>query len=95
MGDQEGEVDWSDEARSPKEHRADAVRKHGLTYKTKRGLEKVRPEVQIARDFAQLTLKLANDFGMTPASRVRLHVQPPDDDKPDPFAEFASRRRLN
>lgn len=43
----------------------------GFTY-THNGLEKKRPEVQIAQDAMRETRKYAQEFGMTPSSRSKV-----------------------
>jgi P27 family predicted phage terminase small subunit len=48
----------------------------GMTFTTPNGFVQKRPEVTIAREAMQLMKAFAAEFGLTPASRTRLHVSP-------------------
>ncbi len=58
------------------------LHRHGPVYR--RGeLLKVTPQVHIARDAFATYLKLAGEFGLTPAARTRISTAPADDDAED------------
>lgn len=61
------------------------IAKHGLTVENASGGQSPNPAIRIARSSWDLVAKFAADFGMTPASRTRLKVQPPAT-SPNPFA---------
>lgn len=64
----------------------------GLTFETESGYVQQRPEVAIA-DKAVKTMKaFLTEFGMTPASRSRISIAPPE--APDPFAAFLAESRV-
>jgi P27 family predicted phage terminase small subunit len=46
----------------------------GFTY-THNGLQKKRPEVQIAQDAMREMRKYAQEFGMTPSSRSKVNAE--------------------
>lgn len=66
----------------------------GLTYTTPTGQVKPRPEVGI-RDVAVRDMKsLMTEFGMTPSSRSRIHVEPPAATEPSEWDEISDGRRF-
>jgi len=72
----------------------DELHEAGHCYETARGLTRAHPLVKMTRDYAQLFLTFAKDFGLTPASRARLGLRPggsPDD--VDRFTKDAERER--
>jgi P27 family predicted phage terminase small subunit len=76
------------------EHRAAraVVEREGATYPatTESGatLHRVRPEVGIAADAWRRALRGLSEFGLTPASRGRIDVEPGDAGRHDPVDEF-------
>lgn len=58
----------------------------GLVFVTANGYVQQRPEVGIAKTAASMMKSFLIEFGLTPASRSRLHVEGPKEK--DPFAEF-------
>jgi P27 family predicted phage terminase small subunit len=65
-----------------KEHLAE----EGLTVVGPRGGVRASPWIAIARGAQRDLQSLAAEFGLTPLSRQRIHVTPPE--KPDPFEEL-------
>jgi len=49
------------------------------------------PFLAVANKALEQMRSFLGEFGMTPASRTRLHVQPPTE--PDPLEELRLRRR--
>ena len=68
------------------------LREKGLTFETESGYVQQRPEVAIADRAVKAMKSLLTEFGMTPASRSRISIRPPDE--PDPFAAFLEESRL-
>jgi P27 family predicted phage terminase small subunit len=62
--------------------------KNGLTVKVGRGFLQPRPQV----GYLQKMREFASEFGLTPASRSRLHVEAGEGDK-DPYQEYLDQRR--
>lgn len=58
-----------------------------LTYTTPTGYERQRPELKIADQALALSIRLAAEFGLTPASRSKISLAPGNGEK-DPFEEF-------
>ncbi|CAB4218546.1 COG3747 Phage terminase, small subunit [uncultured Caudovirales phage] len=52
----------------------DGIAKHGVLVKGQRG-PMVNPLVKVARDQAMFILRIMNEYGLTPAARVRLGLQ--------------------
>jgi P27 family predicted phage terminase small subunit len=53
-----------------------AIKKHGITMETENGTVR-RPEVSIAREALHQMRQFAMEFGLTPASRSRVHGATP------------------
>jgi P27 family predicted phage terminase small subunit len=68
-----------------------AIAEHGLTFVTEKGMVRQRPEVAIAKESMRLIREFATEFGLSPSSRSRLHIKPPEES--DELDELASRRR--
>jgi len=64
----------------------------GLTYETATGFVRPRPEIAIATNTLKEMRLLVTEFGMTPASRSRISVAPPE--QADPFEAFLSESRV-
>ena len=64
----------------------DVLEKQGLTFATPNGYEQQRPEVAIANKAMMEMKALAQEFGMTPASRSRVTL--PSAKPTDPFEAF-------
>ena len=60
----------------------------GSMYITVNGRLRERPEVEMAKRFAQLTRAFAVEFGRTPTSRARLSLPNQEDDEDDEFARL-------
>lgn len=56
---------------------ADDEHTHGLTVQSADGMLRVNPLVRIMSQAAEDMLRLAREFGLTPASRSRVSVGPP------------------
>lgn len=52
-----------------------------LSREDENGVERKHPMLQIFRDNSNMMLKYLQEFGMTPASRVRLKVEPEEREK--------------
>jgi P27 family predicted phage terminase small subunit len=68
------------------------VQKEGMTYRNKAGLVKRNPSVSIASMFASMVLTLLGHFGMTPASRARLNIEPLEPDAEPNLLAFARQK---
>lgn len=68
---------------------AKRLQKLGKVYQTKTGFYRPRPEVAMQRDAAVRMKAFLVEFGLTPASRSRVHAQEPE--QRDPFADFLAR----
>lgn len=62
------------------------IEKEGMIVENDRGGHSQHPAVRIARSSWDLAMKFASDFGMTPASRTRIKVKPPEAE--DAFEKF-------
>jgi P27 family predicted phage terminase small subunit len=65
-----------------------AIQKHGEVIKTQSGNAIQNPYVGVANRALDLMHKFLSEFGMTPSSRSRLHVNAPTPESDDPYAEF-------
>jgi P27 family predicted phage terminase small subunit len=63
------------------------VEQDGATMPTAREGAKSHPAARLMQIWADLYLKLAREFGMTPTARVHLHVARPDPDELDRFLQ--------
>ena len=59
------------------------VEEHGRTYWTERGNLAKNPAVMILKDAMSRLRQFALEFGMTPASRSRVHAPPPAEEEDD------------
>jgi P27 family predicted phage terminase small subunit len=69
-----------------------ALKAGGLTYETATGFVRPRPEISIATNTLKELRLLTAEFGMTPASRSRISIAPPD--TADPFEEYLVQSRV-
>jgi P27 family predicted phage terminase small subunit len=67
-----------------------AIAKYGLTFETERGPRK-RPEVSISEKASALMKGFLQEFGLSPASRSRVHV--PTDKPTDPLDAFLNGKK--
>lgn len=65
------------------------VEKHGMIFKAPSGYPQVNPFLSIARTALAEATKFMTEFGMTPAARVRIKVEPKKED--DPLESFMNR----
>lgn len=56
------------------------IKEKGLLYKSPAGAVGVSPMVRIANQAIDQMMKIASEFGMTPASRTKIKVDADDDD---------------
>jgi P27 family predicted phage terminase small subunit len=70
----------------------EAIEAEGLTFSTPNGFLQQRPEVGIANQALRQMHRFAAEFGMTPAARTRISVEPPKPKDADPWDELAHRR---
>jgi P27 family predicted phage terminase small subunit len=54
------------------------INEQGLTFTTDKGYIMQRPEIAISRACWEMVLKFCVQFGLTPASRSRIHAEPRD-----------------
>jgi P27 family predicted phage terminase small subunit len=67
-----------------------AVRTHGLMVKSPSGYPVQSPYVSIVNRQAEIMMRIASEFGFTPASRSRIHTPKENDDEPDLFTNALS-----
>lgn len=65
-----------------------AVRQDGKTFLTESGYIAKNPMVTIMNEAADRLHKFGQQFGLSPASRTRLHAPKDEGDKPDDAARF-------
>jgi len=65
------------------------LREEGMTFETDKGYVGQRPEVGMSHKYLALVKSLAQELGLTPASRPRVKAEPEKDAKTD---EAAKRR---
>lgn len=58
------------------------VNKHGTVIKAPSGFPVQSPFVSIANKQVEIMIKLASEFGMSPASRTRIKVEKPPEEDP-------------
>jgi P27 family predicted phage terminase small subunit len=68
---------------------SDLIAKEGMILETETG-SRLHPALRAEEKQFELYLKISREFGCTPASRVSLHVQPPEVNELD---EFLSRQK--
>ena len=68
------------------------VRKSGLIVKDEKGRPRVSPYVKICNDCIAQLLRISTEFGLTPASRGRIHAIPPAPASEDTEAAAEARR---
>jgi len=66
------------------------LRQSGLLVKSPTGYPMQNPLLAVANRAHEQIVRLLAEFGMTPASRTRVHVELPQ--APDPLQEFLSRQ---
>src|SRR5258705_572115 len=66
----------------------EAIQKHGTMVKAPSGYPIQSPYVSIANRQAEIMMRIASEFGFTPASRSRISMPKPD--HPDLFADSRS-----
>ncbi len=69
------------------------VQEHGEHYLAARGRLAEWPQVEMAKQAAQMMRAFAGELGLSPSSRLRLNVEGQEVDEDDPFEEFLNRRR--
>lgn len=62
----------------------------GLFRRDEEGVQRKHPGMQVWRDATATYLRLAGEFGLSPAAREKLGIIP--DDGPDPYEEYLRRR---
>jgi P27 family predicted phage terminase small subunit len=65
----------------------------GMTTRTESGYSQQRPQVAIARGYAEQMRKFASEFGLTPASRSRLAPSLTDPGEENKLGALMNRRR--
>ena len=70
------------------------LQEHGSIHKLPSGYVAQSPYVSIAKQLSVLLTRLESDFGMTPASRSRISVDPPKEE-PDELERLIGRGRAN
>ncbi len=50
----------------------------GTVYQTETGFLRPRPEIKLVQDLMKQYLDFGREYGLTPASRSRISVEPPD-----------------
>lgn len=63
------------------------IEANGLTQANMQGLESARPCVKLLKEASEQVKKLAAEFGLSPAARTRIALDPPEDDD-DPLLSF-------
>ncbi len=66
------------------------MKDEGLFRRDEEGVQRKHPGVQVWRDALMAYAKLAGEFGLSPAAREKLGVQPKED---DPYEEYLRRGR--
>ena len=56
----------------------EAIAKFGLVQKTKRATASTTPWIRIRNSASALALRISLEFGLTPSSRSRLKIEPPE-----------------
>jgi P27 family predicted phage terminase small subunit len=69
----------------------DALRRHGVMVRSPAGFPMQSPYLAVANRAMEQMRSLLSEFGMTPASRTRVHASADDED--DPFEELLRRRK--
>ena len=64
------------------------ISKHGMVYKTPKGMLAAVPHVQIAAANLRLVREFSNEFGLTPSSRSRMNTSSGNDDDDDLMASL-------
>jgi P27 family predicted phage terminase small subunit len=62
----------------------DHVREHGVILRTKTGYPVQNPSLAIAAKAMKQMMAILTEFGMTPSSRARIHVEPEHGTSADP-----------
>jgi P27 family predicted phage terminase small subunit len=57
----------------------EAIEEYGAVFKTKTGYPMVSPFVAIVKNEAEMMMRIAADYGFTPASRAKMFPREPDD----------------
>lgn len=65
------------------------IRKEGKTVPTENGSVKPNPLVAMMKVFADLHTRLSGEFGLTPAARSKMTLEPIDDE--DPLDQFIGK----
>ena len=68
----------------------EAIQKYGTMVKSPSGYPIQSPYVSIANRQAEIMMRIASEFGFTPASRSRISMPKPNE--PDLFADLGSSR---
>lgn len=69
----------------------EAIQKYGAMVKSPTGFPIQSPYVSIANRQAEIMMRIASEFGFTPASRGRINTPPPENPNfPDLFAQTES-----
>ena len=69
----------------------EAIQKHGTMVKAPSGYPIQSPYVSIANRQAEIMMRIASEFGVTPASRSRISM-PKHPSEPDLFSVFGTPR---
>jgi P27 family predicted phage terminase small subunit len=64
------------------------MNKSGILYKTKSGYIQQSPLLGIITAQTTIVNKLLSEFGLTPASRTRIHIAPQEEKPKNPFADL-------
>ena len=68
------------------------IRKEGETYTTDKGVVHKHPLVEVLRGLGDSLRRIECEFGMTPASRTRIHVKATTKTPADDLAEFVKTK---